>query len=178
MPTVTVSQPNVIKVKIDGNQTRVSTINYATKSIKDSPDVNMTGASTGDTLVYDANTQVFSTRKIGSATPVSGSLIPVTSRTADLGSPNRRFRSLYLSGNTIDLEGTQIKADAANGTISLSSPPTEQFPNPIAIVITPQGGFAPVQTVGGELPPSLNLESIAANTPTYLSFTGYNAGFF
>lgn len=178
MPTVTVAQPNVIKVKIDGNQTRVSTINYATKSIKDSPDVDMTGATTGDVLVYNANTQVFSARRIGSSTPVSGSLIPVTSRTADLGSPNRRFRSLYLSGNTIDLEGTQIKADAANGTIAFSSPPTDQFPNPIAIVITPQGGFAPVQTQGGELPPSLNLESLVANTPTYLAFRGADAGFF
>lgn len=178
MPTVTVAQPNIIRVKIDGSQNRVSTINYATKSIKDSPDVDMTGATTGDVLVYNANTQVFSARRIGSSTPVSGSLIPTSSRTADLGSPNRRFRSLYLSGNTIDLEGTQIKADAANGTISLSSPPTEQFPNPIAIVITPQGGFAPVQTEGGQLPPSLNLESLVANTPTYLAFRGADSGFF
>lgn len=178
MPNVTVSQPTVIKVKIDGQQTKVSTINYATKSLKDSPDVDMTGAGTGDVLVYNANTQIFSARKIGAATPVTGSLIPTSSRTADLGSPNRRFRSLYLSGNTIDLEGTQIKADGANGTISLSSPPTDQFPNPIAIIITPQGGFAPVQTVGGQLPPSLNLENLVANTPTYLAFRGADSGFF
>jgi len=178
MPNVTVSQPSVIRVKIDGQQSKVSTINYATKSIKDSPDVDMTGAGTGDVLVYDANTQIFSARKIGAATPVTGSLIPTSTRTADIGSTSRRFRSLYLSGNTIDLDGTQMKADAANGTISFSAPPTQEFPNPIAIVITPQGGFAPVQTIGGEIPPTTNIQSVIANTATYLQFTGGDAGFF
>ena len=178
MPNVTVSQPSIIRVKIDGQQSKVSTINYATKSIKDSPDVDMTGAGTGDVLVYNANTQIFSARKIGSATPVTGSLVPTSTRTSDLGSPIRRFRSLYLSGNTIDLDGTQIKSDPANGTISLSSTPNDQFPNPIAIVITPQGGFAPVQTVGGEIPPTTNIQSVIANTATYVQFTGGDAGFF
>ena len=178
MPNVTVSQPSVIRVKIDGQQSKVSTINYATKSIKDSPDVDMTGAATGDVLVYDANTQIFSSRRIGSATPVTGALLPTSTRAFDLGSRTQRFRSLYLSGNTIDLDGTQMKADGANGTIAFSAPPTDDFPNPIAIVITPQGGFAPVQTVGGEIPPSTNIQSIIANTTTYLQFTGGDAGFF
>jgi hypothetical protein len=178
MPNVTVSQPSVIRVKIDGQQSKVSTINYATKSIKDSPDVDMTGAATGDVLVYDANTQIFSSRRIGSATPVTGALLPTSTRAFDLGSRTQRFRSLYLSGNTIDLDGTQVKADGANGTIAFSAPPTDDFPNPIAIVITPQGGFAPVQTVGGEIPPSTNIQSIIANTTTYLQFTGGDAGFF
>jgi hypothetical protein len=178
MPNVTVSQPSVIRVKIDGQQSKVSTINYATKSIKDSPDVDMTGAATGDVLVYDANTQIFSSRRIGSATPVTGALLPTSTRAFDLGSRTQRFRSLYLSGNTIDLDGTQMKADGANGTIAFSAPPTDDFPNPIAIVITPQGGFAPVQTVGGEIPASTNIQSIIANTATYLQFTGGDAGFF
>jgi hypothetical protein len=178
MPNVTVSQPSVIRVKIDGQQSKVSTINYATKSIKDSPDVDMTGAATGDVLVYDANTQIFSSRRIGSATPVTGALLPTSTRAFDLGSRTQRFRSLYLSGNTIDLDGTQMKADGANGTIAFSAPPTDDFPNPIAIVITPQGGFAPVQTVGGEIPASTNIQSIIANTTTYLQFSGGDAGFF
>lgn len=178
MPTVTIAQPSVIKVKIDSQQTKVSTINYATKSIKDSPDVDMTGARTGDVLVYDANTQVFSTKRIGSSTPVTGALVPTSTRAFDIGTRTQRFRSIYLSGNTIDLDGTQVKSDAANGTISLSAAPTDEFPNPIAIVITPQGGFAPVQTVAGEIPPSTNIQSIIANTATYLQFTGGDAGFF
>ena len=178
MPTVTVTQPNVIRVKIDSQQTKVSTINYATKSIKDSPDVNMTGASTGDILIYNANTQIFSAGRVGSATPVTGALIPTSTRAFDLGSTTRRFRSLYLSGNTIDLDGTQVKSDSANGTISLSAAPTAEFPNPIAIFITPQGGFAPVQTVGGEIPPTTNIQSIIANSTTYIAFQGADSGFF
>lgn len=178
MPSVTISQPSVIKVKIDSQQSKVSTINYATKSIKDSPDVDMTGALTGDVLVYNANTQVFSTRRIGSATPVTGALIPTSTRAFDIGSTTRRFRSLYLSGNTIDLDGTTIKADQSNGTLLLTSAPTDQFPNPIGIIITPNGGFAPVQTVAGELPVGSNVQAIIANTATYLQFTGGDAGFF
>jgi hypothetical protein len=72
----------------------------------------------------------------------------------------------------------RLKADAANGTLSFSAAPTAEFPNPIAILITPQGGFAPVQTVGGEIPANTNVQSIIANTATYLQFTGGDAGFF
>jgi hypothetical protein len=178
MPTVTVTQPNVIRVKIDSQQTKVSTISYAAKSLKNDSDVDMTGALTGDVLVYNANTQIFSARRIGSATPVTGALVPTSTRAFDIGTTTRRFRSIYLSGNTIDLDGTQMKADAANGTISFSAPPTPEFPNPVAIVITPQGGFAPVQTVGGEIPATTNIQSIIANTSTYLQFSGGDAGFF
>jgi hypothetical protein len=178
MPTVTVSQPSIIKVKIDSQQSKVSTINYAPKSLKSDSDVDMTGALTGDVLVYNASTQIFSTKRIGSATPVTGALVPTSTRAFDIGTTTRRFRSIYLSGNTIDMDGTQLKADAANGTLSFSAAPTPEFPNPIAILITPQGGFAPVQTVAGEIPPSTNIQSIIANTATYLQFTGGDAGFF
>lgn len=177
MPTVTVTQPSVIKVKIDSQQTKVSTINYATKSIKDSPDVNMTGASTGDVLVYNANTQVFSSRKIGSETPVSGSLIPVSNRTVDLGAPNRRFRSLYLAGNTIDLDGTTIKAEGTTGAISFVAAPTEFNPNPIGIVVSPIGGFTPVSSVGGVISDQA-IQQAVANSVTYIAFQGADSGFF
>ncbi len=178
MPTVTIAQPSIIKVKIDSQQSKVSTINYATKSIKDSPDVDMTGAVTGSVLVYNANTQLFSTKLVGSSTPVGGTLLPTSTRAFDIGSTTRRFRSLYLSGNTIDLDGTTIKSDQANGALLLTSAPTNEFPNPIGIMITPQGGFAPVQTVGGELPAGANIQAIISNTATYLQFTGGDAGFF
>lgn len=178
MPSVTISQPSIIKVKIDSQQSKVSTINYATKSIKDSPDVDMTGATTGDVLVYNANTQTFNASRIGSATPVTGALVPTSTRNFDIGTRTQRFRSLYLSGNTIDLDGTTLKADQANGTLLLTSAPTNEFPNPIGIMITPQGGFAPVQTVGGELPAGANIQAIISNTATYLQFTGGDAGFF
>lgn len=49
---------------------------------------------------------------------VTQSIIPDTDITHDLGSPTKRFRDLYLSGNTIDLGGTLISADQ-NGNVSI-----------------------------------------------------------
>ncbi len=177
MPTVTVTQPNVIRVKIDSQQTKVSTISYAAKSLKNDSDVDMTGALTGDVLVYDDNTQIFSARRIGSSTPVSGSLIPTSTRTADLGSTTRRFRSLFLSGNTIDLDGTTMKADDNTGAIAFSAAPTANNPNPIAIVVSPVGGFVPVQTVGGQISNTAIAQAVA-NSVTYVAFQGADSGFF
>jgi hypothetical protein len=177
MPTVTVTQPNVIRVKIESQQTRVSTINYAATTLKNDSDVDMTGALTGDVLVYDDNTQIFSARRIGSSTPVSGSLIPTSTRTADLGSTTRRFRSLFLSGNTIDLDGTTMKADDNTGAIAFSAAPTANNPNPIAIVVSPVGGFVPVQTVGGQISNTAIAQAVA-NSVTYVAFQGADSGFF
>jgi hypothetical protein len=44
---------------------------------------------------------------------VTGSLIPDTDITYDLGSSSNRFRDIYLSGSTIDLAGTHISTDTA-----------------------------------------------------------------
>ncbi len=178
MPTVTVRQPSTIKVRVEGQKSRVQSINYGTRTIRGSSDLNLTGANTGDVIVYNSDSKSFNVAPIGAATPVTGSLLPTQSRAFDLGSRTRKFRSLYLSGNTIDLDGTQIKSDQSTGSISFGPAPTPEFPNPIAILVTPQGGIAPVQTIGGELPPAANIQSIVANTTTYVAFPGADAGFF
>jgi hypothetical protein len=46
--------------------------------------------------------------------------LPSTTETYDLGSVSRRWRSLYLAGNTIDLAGATISSDGT-GTISISA---------------------------------------------------------
>jgi hypothetical protein len=84
---------------------------------------------------------------------------------------------LYLSGNTIEMDGTVIKADAETGSVAFAAAPTEAYPNPIAMVVTPQGGFVPVETVGGQIPIG-GLAAAVANSVTYLAFTGADAGFF
>ncbi len=48
------------------------------------------------------------------------SLEPLTTLTHDLGSPNRRWRDIYLSGNTIDLAGATISGDGT-GAILISA---------------------------------------------------------
>jgi hypothetical protein len=47
-------------------------------------------------------------------------LEPMTTLTHDLGSPNRRWRDIYLSGNTIDLAGATISGDGT-GAILISA---------------------------------------------------------
>jgi hypothetical protein len=177
MPTVTVRQPATVKVRVEGQKTRVQTLSYGTKTLRSLTDVTMTGANTGDVIVYNADTKTYSAKGLGADTPIHGNLIPTQSRSFDLGSRTRKFRSLYLSGNTIDLDGTQIKAEGTTGAISFAAAPTAANPNPIAIVVSPVGGFAPVPTVGGIIDPAA-VQAAVANSVTYLAFRGADSGFF
>ena len=177
MPTVTVRQPATVKVRVEGQKTRVQTLSYGTKTLRSLTDVSMSGANTGDVIVYNAETKTYSAKGLGADTPIHGNLIPTQSRTFDLGSRTRKFRSLYLSGNTIDLDGTQIKSEATSGAISFAAAPTAANPNPIAIVVSPVGGFSPVQTVGGVISTEA-IQAAVANSVTYLAFRGADSGFF
>lgn len=177
MPTVTVRQPATVKVRVEGQKTRVQTLSYGTKTLRSLTDVGLTGANTGDVIVYNSETKTFNVKGLGTDTPVHGNLIPTESRTFDLGSRTRKFRSLYLSGNTIDLDGTIIKAEATTGALTFSAAPTAANPNPIALVISPVGGLAPVQTIQGVIPEEA-IQRAVANSITYLAFQGVDMGFF
>jgi len=177
MATVTVRQPATVKVRVEGQKTRVQTLSYGTKTLRSLTDLSLTGANTGDVIIYNANTKTFSAKGLGADTPVHGHLIPTESRTYDLGSRTRKFRSLYLSGNTIDLDGTVIKSEATTGAISFAAAPTESNPNPIALVVSPVGGLTPVQTVAGVVSEAA-IQAAVANSVTYLAFQGSDSGFF
>ena len=47
-------------------------------------------------------------------------ILPTTTETYDLGSTSKRFRSLYLAGDTIDIGGSTISSDGT-GQISISA---------------------------------------------------------
>ena len=51
---------------------------------------------------------------------IDQSILPDTTETYDLGSVSKRFRSLYLAGDTIDIGGSTISSDGT-GTISISA---------------------------------------------------------
>lgn len=53
---------------------------------------------------------------------VAQNVLPETDITYDLGSPEKRWKDLYLSGNTIYLGGETLSTDAETGAISFSSP--------------------------------------------------------
>ena len=177
MPTVTVRQPATVKVRVEGQKTRVQTLSYGTKTLRSLTDLTLEGANTGDVIVYNSQTKTFSAKGLGADTPVHGNLIPTESRTYDLGSRTKKFRSLYLSGNTIDLDGTQIKSEASTGAISFAAAPTAANPDPIAIVMSPVGGFTPVQTIGGVISTE-SIQAAVANSTTYLAFKGADSGYF
>ena len=73
----------------------------------------ITSTISGDTITIDgaASTDL---------TSISSNLLPTTTTTFDLGSSSKRWRDLYLSGNTIDLAGATISSDGT-GTISISA---------------------------------------------------------
>ena len=50
----------------------------------------------------------------GSDLVISGSIIPDTDSAYSLGSPDKKFKELYLSGNTIFLGGNTISVDSSN----------------------------------------------------------------
>jgi hypothetical protein len=49
----------------------------------------------------------------------SGNVLPTSHLTFDLGSNEKRFKDIYLSGNTIDLGGTKITKDESSGGITI-----------------------------------------------------------
>ena len=73
---------------------------------------------------------------------VAQSIVPSVDVTYDLGSPAKRFRDLYLSGNTIDLGGATISA-TADGNVSIPGLSETKF-KPFAIIdgrTTPGQGY-------------------------------------
>jgi hypothetical protein len=76
-------------------------------TLKGSTTIGVTSVdSTEDTLTINAK--------------INSSLEPLTTLTHDIGSPNRRWRDIYLSGNTIDLAGATISGDGT-GAITISA---------------------------------------------------------
>ena len=70
----------------------------------------------GDDIITVANFNSSTT----DLTSIGSNVLPSTTEVYDLGSSTKRWRSLYLAGNTIDLAGATISSDGT-GTISISA---------------------------------------------------------
>lgn len=73
----------------------------------DGAGLTIDGASA--TFTYGATNDRFAINK---GMDITGHLIPTTDVTYDLGTSSLRWKDLYLSGNTIDLNGTKLSLDA------------------------------------------------------------------
>ena len=108
---------------------------------------------------------------VGGNTSVTGSILPSSTLTYDLGSANLRWRDLYLSGNTLNLGTASITTDANTGAIALVPAVTASNPNPVGLIITANGVLTTIQTNGGVVYAS-NIETIVANTGTVVFDSG------
>jgi len=71
----------------------------------------------GDSIVTVAN---FNSGSSVDLSAIDQDILPDTTEAYDLGSTSKRFRSLYLAGDTIDIGGSTISSDGT-GTISISA---------------------------------------------------------
>jgi hypothetical protein len=76
-------------------------------------------ANTAGTVTTNAQPNITSVGTLTGLT-VAGDILPSANLTYDLGSPTLRWKDLYVSGNTIDLNGSTISSDA-NG-VTLANP--------------------------------------------------------
>ena len=77
--------------------------------------IGNTGATlTGATLTTTGNITA------GGNINITGNITPSANVTYSLGTPTLRFKNLYLSGNTIDLDGTTISSTTAGGIVVTS----------------------------------------------------------
>ena len=80
---------------------------------------------------------------------ITGNLVPSANITYDLGTTSQRFKTLFLSGNTIDLGGALITTDQSTGAVAIVPIPTATTPNPTGIVISPAGAITTITSVNG-----------------------------
>jgi len=95
---------------------------------------------------------------------ITGNLVPTANIAYDLGTTTQRFKTLFLSGNTIDLGGALITTDVTTGAVAIVPIPTTATPNPTGIVISPAGSITTITSVNGAIS-AANIGT-AANTVT------------
>ena len=93
------------------------------------------------------------------------SIIPDSNEVYDLGSSEKRWRDLYLSGNTINFGGGVIKTDATTGSIVIIPSATQDVPNPSGVVVSTNGGISSVPTIAG-IVSSARVSTASTNTTT------------
>lgn len=121
------------------------------------PSLNQTTTTGGKTWTFNGSGWASGQPPATSLEAISSNVIPSSDVIYDLGSGSKRWRDLFLSGNTIDLGGTAIKT-TANG-ITFTSASNAAVGVPITVssiqlstggnVITLRAGVSGLQTTTG-----------------------------
>ena len=85
-------------------------------------------------------------------TSVAQSILPSATNTFDLGSPSKRWKDIYLSSNSINLDGATISSDGTGAINIAASGATlpegsKAGTNKIAVAVTGSGGTEQSATV-------------------------------
>jgi len=105
--------------------------------------ISVKSPTNGQALVYNTTLKKWQANTVSggggtlsntfTTTVETQALIPAVGNTYDIGSSTRKYRSLYLTGNTIVLGDIQLKA--VDGTLQVTPQPTEDNPNPDPVPI-------------------------------------------
>ena len=89
--------------------------------LKDLGDVDTSSQADGFALKFNASTNKYDFGEVASdLSAVSQDIIPDGNGTRSLGSSSKRWKDLFLTGNTINLGGATISSDGT-GTVSVSA---------------------------------------------------------
>lgn len=155
--------------------------NETTGTITANAGVESTSTTTG-TFITTGGVGISGALNVGANVTVAGNVLPSANVTYNLGSPSQRWKDLYLSGTTINLNGATISAtsgaitfqNSLGGSFSVtgesSGQSTGTFGNLVAnsgiastststgaLVITGGAGISGALNVGGDIVASGNL---------------------
>lgn len=87
----------------------------------------------------------------GNLSSVGQSIIPALDSAYDLGSPTKKWKELYLSGQTIHIGGAKIQTDAETGSVAIIPKTTQSTPNPKALLFGADGRFRTLASNAGKV---------------------------
>ena len=130
-------------------------------------DIDMSTLDGDKFLRYNSETQKFQF----SDPVVVGDLLPAANNLYRIGSPELRWKELWLTGNTIFLGSAQLKVDEPTGSIAII-PDTVAGANTNAIVITQQGALRTAPVAANGSVSRLDFERFTnSNNQTIVDFT-------
>ena len=130
---------------------------------------NITGGNLVTTGIGNIGTLKVTATTSLTGNTTSGHIIPVANVTYDLGSATAQWRTIYVSGNTINMGGATIQTDAGSGSFAFVPPATAASPNPTGVVFGPTGNISTVSTTAGTI--TANLQTASSTTSSILKIT-------
>ena len=148
----------------------LATLEYSSVGDLSDVDITTTAPTDGQALIWDAVNSKFVSGTIAgfdqadfntALDTISADIIPATDVTYDLGSPTKRFKDLYLSGNSIYL-GDGLVISNASGSLVISDGSSNALPVSLATNTT------------SDLAEGTNLYYTDTRVGSYLSNNGFD----